>query len=177
MATIKITDESQGRTFRTGVNGKMFDLPVGEEVNVDDALVDHLEGLGVSFDECEGSSKGARASKEGSEDELAPTGPHDVRFPGTRVKSVDNSGGDQPGDVTAGGVGMGGGGSHGSSIKEDAEISDIRVAAERMTTERDAVAKRMGEGEQGTDTPDTQGVEPTHKDESDSKSKSSKSKK
>jgi hypothetical protein len=171
MARIKVTDTSQGRSFRTGVNGRFYDLPVGVEQNVDDALLDHLEGLGVAFETIEGPSKRASSSKEGSEDGLAPIGPHDVLAPamvprvlGERESFKNGSiPGDQPGDLTAGGVKFSGGA--GTSIVEDAEVSDIRVAAERSAPEDASVARIAGEGEGGTKSVDApQPVAPSHKE-------------
>lgn len=176
--TIKITDDRQGATFRTGINGKLFDLPTNQELNVDEALVEHLEGIGARFEEVE-DAKRASSSKEGSVDELArPIGPHDVIAAGTKPKSLDNSAsnGDQPGDVTAGGVQMDSGYSQGNSIKEDAEVSDTRVAAERRAPKDASVAELAGEGEQGTEKSDPQSVEPSHKDTS-SKASGKKAKK
>lgn len=165
MATIKITDDRQGRSFRTGVNGKFFDLPVNQETQVDDLLLDHLRTLGVAFDEV-ASERGA-GSKEGSVD-LAPIGPHDVSFPGTATKSLNTSptSGDQPGDVVEGGVAFGG--TIGQTIEDAARISDIRVAAERRsaTDGSVSVAELAGEGELGTKaTEPAQGIEPSHVDE------------
>lgn len=174
MATIKVNDGRQGGSFRTGINGRMYDLPVGKEQEVDDLLVDHLRGLGVDFEEVE-QSKGARSSKEGSEEGLAPIGPHDVRMAGTETKSLDDrpQAGDQPGDVTeSGGVGFQSIG--GQSIEDATRISDIRVAAERVTTKDDSVALRAGEGELGTEaTEPPQGIKPTHV-ESDEEKRASK---
>ncbi len=169
MARIKITDTSQGRSFRTGINGRFYDLGVNREIEVDDLMLDHLTGLGVPFDEIEGASKRAGSSDEGSEEGLAPTGPHDVIAPAMDPRTVGDRvaaggiAGDQPGDVTAGGVKFSGGG--GTSIKEDAEVSDIRVAAERRSDKEASVAERAGEGESGTKATDApQPVEPSHKE-------------
>ncbi len=174
MPTIKITDTRQGATFRTGVNGRLFDLPLNTEVNVSDAMADHLRGIGCRFDEVD--AKRASSSKEGSGEGLARAiGPHDVRFPGTEAKSASNEvrpsgapAGDQPGDVTTNGATV----SivnpdeeiHGDHIEEDAEVSNIRVAAERTAPKDASVAERAGEGEGGTDKADPQDVKPTHKD-------------
>lgn len=155
MARIKVTDDRQGRSFRTGINGRFYDIPINQEIEVEDEMVDHLKGLGVSLDEV--SSKGSSASKEGSVDVLAPAGlgANDVRAPGTDTRSLNEPGrllpGDQPGDVTAsGGVRNSTGQGHSVSIADDARVSDIRVSAER-TADKDApVAERAGEGEGGT---------------------------
>lgn len=169
MARIKVTDDRQGRSFRTGVNGRFYDFQLNQEVEVDDAMVDHLKGLGVAFEEVS-ASKRASSSEEGSEEGLAPTGPHDVRAPATDAKAVGDRqlAGDQPGDVTeSGGVSYGVAGP-GPSIEEDAKISDIRVAAERRAPKDASVAELAGEGESDTDaTKAPQGVKPTHKDVSD----------
>ncbi len=178
MARIKITDDRQGRTFRTGINGMQYDIPVGSEQEVDDGLIDHLKGLGVAFDEIE-TSRRASSSKEGSEGELAPVGPHDVRAPAMDAKSLGDRplAGDQPGDVTAsGGVGFGLEGK--LSIEDRAKISDTRVAAERSTKADVSAAELAGEGELGTDaTKPAQGVQPTHKDDEPKQQKASKAKK
>lgn len=164
--TIKITDDRQGNTFRTGVNGRLFDLPIKQEIKVDAALCEHLEGIGVRFDEVDG--KGAGSAKEGSGDGLAPIGPHDVRAPGTDAKSLNDRplAGDQPGDVTAsGGVAYTPDGTWpGSNITDDAAVSDIRVAAERGAKDDASVAELAGEGEQGKakSKPQTGGA--SHKD-------------
>lgn len=175
MATtkIKITDDRQGRTFRTGVNGRFYDLPVNQEVEVDSGLIDHLKGLGVAFED--DASKRASRSLEGSGEGLAPIGPHSVRAPAMDAKSLGDRplAGDQPGDVTAsGGVSFGTVG--GLSIEEAARISDIRVAAERSVDKDAPAAARAGEGELGTDkVKPAQGVKPTHKDETPKASKAS----
>jgi hypothetical protein len=159
MARIKVTDSRQGRTFRTGINGRFYDIPLNTELEVEDEMVEHLEGLGVAFDEVEGKSKGSSASKEGSVDVLAPValGPNDVVAPATAPRSLNEAGrlspaGDQPGDVTAaGGLRNSTGKGSSPSIAEDAEVSDIRVAAERQTKADAPVAEKAGEGEGGTD--------------------------
>jgi hypothetical protein len=167
MARIKITDDRQGRSFRTGVNGRFYDLGINREIEVDDGMIDHLKGLGVSFEEIEGS-KGASASKEGSGEGLAPIGPHDVRAPALDPRSLDERplAGDQPGDVTAsGGVRFTATGNEGPTIEDDARISDIRVAAERRAPKDASVAEVAGEGESGTDeTKAPQPVAPSHKE-------------
>lgn len=166
MATIKITDDRQGATYRTGVNGRLFDLPLNQELNVDDALVDHLKGIGARFDEVD--AKRAGSSKEGSGDDLVRAiGPHDVVHAGTVAKGLNDRpllAGDQPGDVTeSGGVAYSSGLATGGNIRDDAEISDIRVAAERKAPQRAPAAEIAGEGEGGTPTAEGQGFEPTHK--------------
>ena len=162
--TIKVTDDRFGATFRTGVNGKMFDLPLNQELTVDDAFVAHLEGIGARFDEVD--AKRASSSKEGSVDDLVrPVGPHDVISAGTAVKSLGDRplAGDQPGDVTAGGVRYDGDTSaKGSSLLEDAKASDKRVAAERRAPKDASVAELAGEGEGGTPKAKAQPVEPSH---------------
>lgn len=164
--TIKITDNRQGATFRTGVNGKMFDLPLNTELTVEDALAEHLEGIGVRFDEVE--TKRASSSKEGSVDELArPIGPHDVIAPGVAAKSLNDRplAGDQPGDVTSGGVRYDEGQARfGSVIKDDAKAADLRVAAERRAPKGASIAELAGEGEQGTKKAQAQASEPSHKE-------------
>lgn len=148
MARIKITDDRQGRSFRTGVNGRFYDFPLNTEQNVDDEMLQHLKDLGVAFDEV--SSKGA-ASKEGS-DGAAPIGDHDVLMSGTVAKSLGERPlmGDQPGDLTSsGGVRFASTGA-GPSIADDAAVSDIRVASERATPPDAAIADIAGEGEGGT---------------------------
>lgn len=171
MPTIKITDDRQGRTFRTGVNGRLFDLPLNQELAVSDAMVEHLRGIGVRFDEVE--TKRAGSSKEGSGEGLARAiGPHDVEFPGTVAKGADDRAlaGDQPGDVTTLGAGVSVVNPDedivGDHIKDDAEVSDIRVAAERVAPRDAPVAELAGEGEGGTKEADPQPVEPSHKDTS-----------
>lgn len=157
MARIKVTDSRQGRSFRTGINGRFYDIPLNQELEVEDEMVEHLKGLGVAFDEVEGSSKGSSASKEGSMDVLAPAGlgSADVRTPATDPRSQSDARlspqGDQPGDVTPGGslrnsTGQG----HSVSIADDAKISDIRVAAERSADKEASIAEIAGEGEGGT---------------------------
>lgn len=180
MPTIKITDNRQGATFRTGINGRMFDLPINQEITVSDAMVDHLRTNGVRFDETD--TQRANASKEGSVDALArPIGPHDVIASGTAVKSLNDRplAGDQPGDVTGGGTSADvrfndKAELHGDMIEEDAEASDIRVAAERTAPKDASVAEKAGEGEGGTPKAQTQGVEPTHKDTTAAKPRSAK---
>jgi hypothetical protein len=167
MARIKITDDRQGRSFRTGINGRFYDIPRNTEIEVEDEMVDHLKGLGVGFEEIEGSSKGASSSKEGSGDVLAPValGPNDVIAPAMDARSLNERplAGDQPGDVTlAGGLRTSTGKGSSPSIKEDAEISDIRVAAERAAPKDASTAEIAGEGEAGTPKAETQGVEPSH---------------
>jgi hypothetical protein len=174
--TIKVTDDRQGATFRTGVNGRFFDLPLNQEIAVDPSLVDHLTSIGCRFEEVD--AKRASSSKEGSGDGLAPTGPHDVRAPGTDAKSLNDRplAGDQPGDVTEGGVQYGStGAGFGGSIEEDAKVSDIRVAAERKAADDAPVAEKAGEGEQGTPTAKPQSVKPSHK-ETDAERKAKKAK-
>lgn len=162
--TIKITDDRQGQTYRTGINGKLFDLPLNTELTVDDEMVAHLEGVGVRFDEVD--TKRASSSKEGSVDDLVrPVGPHDVISAGTAVKSLGDRplAGDQPGDVTAGGVSYGGTGpAHGSSVLEDAKAADARVAAERSAKKDASVAELAGEGEGGTPKAKAQATAPSH---------------
>jgi hypothetical protein len=162
MATnIKITDNRYGESFRTGVNGLLYDIPVNQEVLVEDALAEHIRGLGVAFDQPRPASKGASGSEEGSGDQLAPLGRSFggaslVEAPAMRPQSLDNSGGTQPGDVT------------GSAVPEDedvmtpyaepspnvieenSEVSDIRVAGERRAHQQASVAEIAGEGEGGT---------------------------
>lgn len=162
--TIKITDDRQGASFRTGLNGRYYDLPINQEVTVDEVLVDHLKSVGARFEEVD--AKRASSSKEGSGDGLAPIGPHDVRAPGTDAKSLNDRplAGDQPGDVTGGGVAYGQGTVHGHTIEDDAKASDLRVAAERTTKPDASVAERAGEGEGGTPKAKAQSVEPSHKE-------------
>jgi hypothetical protein len=173
MPTIKITDDRQGATFRTGINGRLFDLPINQELNVSDAMVEHLRGTGVRFDKVD--AKRASSSKEGSVEGLArPIGPHDVEFPGTAAKGADAGprpsgaeAGDQPGDVTTAGAEVqhtDGERPHGDMIEEDAKVSDIRVAAERTAAKDAPVAEKAGEGEGGTDKASPQDVTPSHKD-------------
>jgi hypothetical protein len=157
MARIKVTDSRQGRTFRTGINGRFYDIPLNTDIEVEDEMVEHLKGLGVAFDEV--STKGSSASKEGSVDVLAPAalGPNDVIAPADAPRSQDDPSrlspqGDQPGDVTAaGGLRTSTGQGSSPSIAEDAKVSDIRVAAERQTKADAPVAEKAGEGEGGTD--------------------------
>ena len=162
---IKVTDDRQGRSFRTGINGRYFDIPVNQRFEAEELLVEHLRSQGVAFDELEGER--ASRSKEGSGEGLAPQplGPHDVRAPGTDAKSLGDRplAGDQPGDVTeSGGVRFASG--PGPSIEEDAKVSDIRVAAERASGKDAPVAEKAGEGEGGTEEhPAPQGVQPTHR--------------
>lgn len=158
MARIKLTDSRQGRSFRTGINGRFYDIPLNQELEVEDEMVEHLKGLGVAFDEVEGSSKGSSASKEGSVDVLAPAGlgAADVRTPATDPRSQADPTrlspqGDQPGDVTAGSAPRNSTGQgHSVSIADDAKISDIRVAAERQAPKDASKAEVAGEGEGGT---------------------------
>lgn len=158
MARIKVTDSRQGRSFRTGINGRFYDIPLNQELEVEDEMVEHLKGLGVAFDEIEGKSKGASASKEGSVDVLAPAalGAADVLAPADAPRSQNepwrlSPQGDQPGDVTpAGGQKVSTGQGHSVSIADDAKISDIRVAAERSADKEASVAELAGEGEGGT---------------------------
>jgi hypothetical protein len=168
--TIKITDDRYGATYRTGVNGKIFDLPLNTELNVDEAFVAHLTDVGARFDEVD--AKRASSSKEGSVDDLVrPVGPHDVISAGTAVKSLNDRplAGDQPGDVTSAGaeVAYDNGSveaSKGSSLLEDAAASDKRVAAERRAPKDASVAELAGEGEGGTPVAKAQSPEPSHKD-------------
>src|SRR5687767_15937701 len=125
MATkrIKITDDRQGATFRTGINGRMWDFPLNQEIAAEEVLIDHLRTIGCRFEEVDSR---ASSSKEGSGGGLAPLGPHDVRAPGTDAKSLGDRplAGDQPGDVTeSGGVRFAEGA--GPSVEDDARISDI----------------------------------------------------
>lgn len=160
MPTIKITDDRQGATFRTGVNGRLFDLPINTEIPVSDAMCDHLKGIGVRFEEVD--AKRASSSKEGSGEGLARAiGPHDVISAGNAIKSLNDGNrlsgapaGDQPGDVTSEGAAVrftDGERPHGDMIEEDAKVSDIRVAAERQADKDAPVAEKAGEGEGGTD--------------------------
>jgi hypothetical protein len=168
MPTIKITDDRQGRTFRTGVNGKLFDLAINQEINVTDEMVDHLRGIGVRFDEVD--TKRANSSEEGSGEGLVRAiGPHDVSFPGTAAKSADDRimAGDQPGDVTTAGATVAFSDAQapeGDNIKDHAEAANKRVAAERVAPKDAPVAELAGEGEGGTKKADAQPVEPTHKE-------------
>jgi len=164
MATnIKITDNRYGESFRTGVNGLLYDIPVNQEVLVEDALAEHIRGLGVAFDQPRPASKGASGSEEGSGDQLAPLGRSFggaslVEAPAMKTKSLDNSGGTQPGDVTGAVVAEGEDEPELTplaepslnSIEESAEVSDIRVAGERRAHQQASVAEIAGEGEGGT---------------------------
>lgn len=157
MARIKITDSRHTRTFRTGINGRYFEIPVNREIEVEDGMVDHLEGLGVAFDEV--SSKGASGSKEGSVEKLAPmgVGNNSVIAPANDPRTVDEAAagrvlpGDQPGDAIAAGDGGMTAEAAENIIAEDARISDIRVAAERQTKKDAPAAEKAGEGEGGTE--------------------------
>ena len=145
--TIKINKDRHGPTLRGGINGRMFAIPTGVDYEAEEALVEHLRNSGVSFEEV--ASEGGK-SKEGSGD-LPPedTKPHML------PQSLDDTGGDQPGDVTTG-SGAGGGKEATATFAEDAEISDVRVAAERRTpidSSRVSPAELAGEGEQGTPKP------------------------
>lgn len=160
---IRITDNRYGDSFRTGINGLLYDIPLNQDVLVEDALADHIRGLGVAFEEPRSrDAKGASGSEEGSKDQLAPIGRSFggaslVEAPAMRSQSLDNSGGTQPGDVT------------GSATAEDedvldpregepvvnpievaAEVSDVRVAGERRAHQQASVAEIAGEGEGGT---------------------------
>jgi hypothetical protein len=158
---IKITDNRYGESLRTGINGLLYDIPVNSEVKVEDALAEHLRGLGVAFDEPRASSKGASGSEEGSGDQLAPIalgfgGGAGVEAPAMRPKSLNNSGGTQPGDVT-GSAASEGDEREGREapvpqdvIEANAAVSDIRVKGERRSLQFASVAEIAGEGEQGT---------------------------
>lgn len=174
MKTVRVTDDRQGQMFRMGINGRFFNFPRNAPVEVEDVVVDNLRSLGVAFEEV--SSKGAgRSSKEGSvEGGPVPTGPHDVISAGTMPKSLNEPGrlspaGDQPGDLTDAGAELkySNAGGTGRSVEKDAEISDIRVAAERQTKADAPAAERAGEGEGGT----KKAVTPNKKSGSSSKKK------
>jgi len=163
MATnIKITDNRYGDSFRTGVNGLLYDIPVNREVLVEDALADHIRGLGVAFEEPRPASKGDSGSEEGSGDQLSPLGRSFggaslVEAPAMRTQTLDNNGGTQPGDVTGAVVAEGEDPELTplaepslNTIEESAEISDIRVAGERRAHQQASVAEIAGEGEGGT---------------------------
>lgn len=64
MPIIKIKDDRHGRFFRTGVNGRVFMLPVDKDIEVDDSLLDHLKGMDVDLEEA--STRAGSSSKEGS---------------------------------------------------------------------------------------------------------------
>lgn len=155
MARIKVTDSRHTRTFRTGVNGRFFEIPLNQEIEVEDAVVEHLKGLDVAFEEV--SSKGASGSKEGSVEKLAPMNVTNsgVIAPANEPRRVGESGrllpGDQPGDAIAAGQVGEGGEPIDNIVEEDAKVSDIRVAAERQTKIDAPVAEKAGEGEGGTD--------------------------
>ncbi len=166
--TIKITDDRQGNTYRTGVNGRMFDLPLNEEFEVDEALVEHLEGIGCRFEEVE--AKRAGSSKEGSvEGSARELSRNEADMAGTRNKTLNQSAnaGDQPGDLTAAGGGGPGsgtdGGVLGKNVAADAKVSDIRVAAERATAHDAPAAEIAGEGESGAPKAKPQTGGPSHK--------------
>ena len=175
MAWIKITDDRYGESFRTGVNGLLYDIPLNTPVNVEDVLADHIKGLGVACEDAE-APEGARGSKEGSGDVLAPiavgmaSGGGAVEQPAMRTKSLNSGSGSQPGDVT---------GSAASGDEEEAEakeapsqnqieersaVSDVRVQGERRSGRDASVAEIAGEGEQGT-TPAGGGVGTTSRRE------------
>jgi hypothetical protein len=164
MKLIKITDTRYGESFRTGINGILYDVPVETEVNVEDALADHIRGLGVAFDEPR-PGKGASGSEEGSVDVLAPVslgfgGTSTVEAPAMKPKSLGSGFGTQPGDVT---------GSPPSDDEEEpatkdaaqqqdvieahAVVSDTRVKAERRSDRLASVAEIAGEGESGSPVP------------------------
>jgi hypothetical protein len=163
MATnIKITDNRYGDSFRTGVNGLLYDIPVNREVLVEDALADHIRGLGVAFEQPRPASKGASGSEEGSGDQLAPIGrafggASYVEAPAMRPQSLDNNGGGQPGDVTGSAVPADDEDEltpyaepSPNVIEENAEVSDVRVKGERRAHQQASVAEIAGEGEGGT---------------------------
>lgn len=145
--TIKINADRHGPTLRGGINGRTFAIPTGVEYPAEDALVEHLRNSGVSFEEV--ASEGGK-SKEGSGD----LPPEDAK-PHMLPKSLDDSGGGQPGDVTAA-TGNPDAKEVNATFAEDAEISDVRVAAERRTPidiGNVSPAELAGEGEQGTPKP------------------------
>lgn len=133
MARIKVTDNRHGNSFRTGINGRIYDIPLNQEFEVEDGLVDHLKGLGVAFEEV--SSKGASSSKEGSGEVLAPTSAlaaGGVRAPAMDAKSVGQRPlmGDQPGDpVEAGGDGPGAT-KKVATLERETALADARVEEE-----------------------------------------------
>lgn len=139
--TIKINRDRHGPTLRAGVNGRRFLITTGQNYEADPLLVESLRNSGVSFEEV---SEGA-ASKEGS----GGAAPEDTP-PAMLPRTLDDSRGDQPGDVTTA-TSNATDASGRLSLEELARISDIRVAAERRV-ERDAsIAARAGEGEGGTE--------------------------
>lgn len=144
METIKISQDRHGPTLRGGINGKMFSLTTGQNIEVEPEMVDHLRNSGVSLEEVAGGA----GSKEGS----AVPAPEDVK-PSMLPRSLDDSGGDQPGDVTTAEAPVETEAGD-TSIAEAARISDIRVAAERRIAGEVSPAERAGEGEQGTPKPD-----------------------
>lgn len=138
--TIKIDRDRHGPTLRGGVNGRIFEIPTDSNYEATELLVEHLRNSGVSFETVDGAG-----SKEGSGDPAPnPAKPH------MAAKSLDNSGGDQPGDVTDGPAGAPRPAADLSLVEEDARISDIRVAAERRTKDDASPAELAGEGEGGT---------------------------
>jgi hypothetical protein len=157
---IKITDNRYGESLRTGINGLLYDIPVNTEVKVEDALAEHLRGLGVAFDEPRASSKGASGSEEGSGDQLAPIalgfgGSSTVEAPAMRPKSVGQSG-TQPGAVTSAGGGEEDEEAEGRTgagqqdvIEAQSAVSDVRVKGERRSDQFASVAEIAGEGESG----------------------------
>ena len=139
--TIKVNRDRHGPTLRGGINGRVFTIPTGSNYEAEEVLVEHLRNSGVSFEEV---SDGA-GSKEGSGD---PAPNYDT-FPAMAPRSLDDSGGTQPGDVTTANSDPGPS-ENVLSIEERAALSDIRVAAERRTKADDPVAAQAGEGEGGT---------------------------
>jgi hypothetical protein len=171
MATnIKITDNRYGDSFRTGVNGLMYDIPLNTEVLVEDALADHIRGLGVAFEEprargAKGEEGGAEAKGEvgdAAKDVLRPVatgygGGSAVEAPAMKPKSLNSGSGSQPGDVTGSAAPAD---DEGESrevaaplediIAVNSAVSDVRVKGERRTHQQGSVAEIAGEGEGGT---------------------------
>lgn len=141
---IKIDKGIHGNRIPVGINGRITYITAGEDTPVEDEVFEHLSNSGVSFTEV---SDGA-GSAGGVRSEPAPEDTPPAMLP----RTLDNSGGDQPGDVT---------GSlrpapernepkGDNSIAAAAEVSDIRVRAERAAKADASTAEKAGEGEAGT---------------------------
>lgn len=127
--TIKL--DGAGGTLRAGVNGKFFTVPIGQNFEAEQELVDSLRTSGVSFEEIDGGA----ASQEGS-GEVAPEDTPPAMMPQAVDSNYASGTGTQPGNVTEGSDQSDGEGGN-RTIAERAELSDAQVSNELETVGQD----------------------------------------
>lgn len=104
---VKVNKDRHGGVVPVSVNGRIVRLTPGEAKEVDEATLEALKISNVSFEETDEGAPASGGVRSGEAPELGSATQHmgesasDETFsPAMEPRSTDNSGGDQPGDVT-----------------------------------------------------------------------------